>query len=64
MVRHSRDEGESLFDLENLRVLNERSKVNIKTVLYMASDSQTFEALFFCKASLGICSRIGFLGSH
>lgn len=74
MVRHLleeristyRMEGDRLFDVENLRVLNESSKVNIsiKTVLYRISNSQTFKEHFFCKASFGICNRIDFLGSH
>lgn len=74
MIRHLLDEsistygmeGERLFDLEHLRVLNENSKVNIsrKTVLYRIADNQAFKECFFCKASLGICNRIDSLGSH
>lgn len=55
-------EGERLFGLENLRLLNESSEVNIsiEALLCRISDSLAFKERFFCKTSIGICSRIGF----
>lgn len=73
MVRHLLEERVStyrmegkVFDLENLRVSNESSNVNIsiKNVLYRIPDRQAFKKHFFRKTSPGICNRIGFLGSH
>lgn len=59
-------EGERLFGLDNLRLLNESSEVDVSAepLLCGISNSQAFKECFFCKASLGICSRIGFPGSQ
>lgn len=62
MVRHLLEERVStyrmegkVFDLENLRVSNESSNVNIsiKNVLYRIPDSQAFKKHFFRKTSPG-----------